>query len=340
MITNEIREKRRKYVCSSDIGALFECNPFMTAYDVWLQKMHKTENVTNDVRELGNELEETIVNWVCLENNLTICPDKELEQLQFICEDYQLFACNLDSLVSHPNQHDLYFPIEAKYTQYAQEWGGQGTEVIPQRIMLQVQNQMLCTESDAVYVGVWIADKKDMIFLRNMIKALKGEDAGFECLLQIDGILKDIDMRHYEIKRNQDMIDKIIDHCTWWWEKYVVTKTPPPMTEPPSMEIVKSIIRNPDKIVPVSAKAVDEYEFTCVNFRAAKSEKDEAKVRLLAETGDAKMWQYPSGEIYEYKTESAGEKINKELLKDRYPDVYIEVSYNGTRKLIKEVKGK
>ena len=138
MITEEQRQQRRKHIGSSDISAIMGVNPFMSEYEVWMSKVYELKDyVPNDSAEIGNYLEDDIVDWVAKKYKFSHYKT-DPEQLRFVCDKHRLFACNIDGLAYND---DIMAAIEGKYTSQIDEWG-YGEETIPDHFMLQVQEQI------------------------------------------------------------------------------------------------------------------------------------------------------------------------------------------------------
>ncbi|HDY90101.1 MAG TPA: hypothetical protein ENH82_18535 [bacterium] len=268
MITSEQREQRRKHIGSSDISAIMGVNPFMNAYEVYLSKIHEMDDyVPSESAEIGNYLEDDIVEWVAKKYKVNCIT--EPNHLWFNSKEHPLFACNIDAFINHDNRFDV-SAIEVKYTSLIDEWGT-GEETIPDHFMLQVQHQMLCTGFDYIIVGVWIA-------------------------------YYGIERRHYVIKRNQKMIDRIVSYGEWWWNTHVIPKVPPKDSPLPIPKEFSRIKKVEGKIIDISSESWTAFTEAKETERIAKKAKDTAMSKVRAELGDAQAGRVPGEENTFYGT--------------------------------------
>jgi len=262
VITEQQRQQRRNYIGSTDSPAIFGVHPFMSGYECWLSKMYELEDYDpGEAAEIGNYLEDDIVDWVAKKYKVDCITNPEA--LWKNSKEHPLFACNLDAIITG----EYKTAIEAKYTGLPEEWGREDNEEIPDHFMLQVQHQMLCTGFDYIIVGVWIASYG-------------------------------IDRRHYVIKRNQNMIDRIIKYDTYWWNKFVIPKVSPENCPLPIPKTFSRIPKVTGKIVDISSEAWKEFDDAKEAERLAGKAKDAAMSKVRAAMGDAQALRLPDGRYY------------------------------------------
>jgi putative phage-type endonuclease len=244
-ITPEQREQRRGFLGASDIGALFGVDPFSTAYDLWCSKKYELDDITdNDAIELGKVMERALVEQVAKKKGLAIEFDVRYES--------GIFAANCDGV-----DVDGRVVVEAKTTSRPWEWGPEGTDQVPYRVTLQVQQQMMCGEAELAYVVV---------------------------LLPVYGRLT---IRIYEIPRSEPLIACIREAGELWWATHVVADLPPP--EDPTLSVVQRIVRevaSDADPVDLSTDTVAEYLSMRKAAGQAKKYADASKARLIAALGD------------------------------------------------------
>ncbi len=288
MITKQQRIERQKHLGSSDIPALFDCDPFRNSADVWVSKVYDLEeSKTSESMEIGTALEPTIVRWIADKYEVGIFHDPE--KLFYICEHNPLFACNMDSVISNLQWdgtnwiHGEPAGIEVKYTTFAQEWGSSGIyndeSAIPQRVYLQIQQQMLCTGFPYILVGVWIASHG-------------------------------MDRRHFKIYRDDKIIKKIEDYGTFWWNKYVIPKVKPPDSPLPSIDTLKAIKRSSETIIDLPAEATQiyfdyldaeqEYKNQKETMKPVETKYNEMQKKLIELLGDNSAGRIGEGIIIRY----------------------------------------
>lgn len=248
-ITAEQREARRQWVGASDVAAICGLDPYRTAYDVWLEKRHRTEDIKSEPAAIGDWLEGPLLDWA-------------QEQLGFDVERGREYrhptlplAANLDGAVY---SNDGPIVVEAKTAglsnpmfRAAEE--GWLPDSPPDRVILQVHAQMMCVGPDCrtAYVAALVAG---------------------------------MGRKLYTVERNDEWCDGIAKIVAEFWKR-VEDGTPPDDT--PTLDVCKRIIREPGKTTPVPADLVTEYEASTALEKNAKRDRETAKARLLASLGDA-----------------------------------------------------
>lgn len=262
MITEAQRKQRRKYIGSSDPAKIMNLHPFENSYDAYLSKIHdmKEQEIT-EAAEIGNALEDDIVDWVAEKYKVKYTSDPN--DLFHISKEHPLFACNLDALVLGDQYKTA---IEAKYTGQADEWG-YGEETIPDHFMIQVQEQMMVMGFDYIIVGVWIA-------------------------------YYGIERRHYVIKRNQKIIDRIIKLGEWWWQEHVIPKVPPKDSPLPIPKTFSRIPKIEGKIIDKEGDVWERREAAMEVLKTATKAKEALDSEVRAAMGDASAMRLGDGKFY------------------------------------------
>lgn len=329
MITKEQRLARKGFLGSSDIPAIFGYSQFKTDYDVFCSKVYDNiESKTSPSAKMGNNLEASIVAWTAKEAGLgKMVTDSE--KLYYVCQEHPIFAANLDGT---PEDTTLRCGIEAKYTTQYWEYGDRGTRELPKRVFCQIQQQLLCSERDYIVVGVFI-DK-------DRIMAAYADDMGFT-KQSIKAMINRADKRFYIVERSIPMISHIINTCEGWWKAHVIPalesdkpeKYAPEIKELPRPETHRNIIPVEGKVVKISDDAWFSWTIAQEKIDAGKKEKDEAWAEMMKEKGNAEIAIFPDNSIFQYKTESGGVKINKQM-KNKAPKEYQRLINKG---YIKEI---
>jgi putative phage-type endonuclease len=270
-LTTEQREARKKYLGSSDLPAVVGVDTWRNASDVWLEKTGRVVRDDKDspIQEVGHAFETAVIDLFAKRKGVTV------ERNVFLVNE--MFCANLDGLIDGP------FPeiVEAKTTGKDEEWGPEGTDEIPERILIQVHEQMYVTscatgrECHVAWVPVLIP--------------------GF----------RHLEVRTYRVERNGVLMDAAIGIGSKFWNEHIVTDTPPDVFLP-SLDMLKRARREPDKIVDVSDSLVERWFEANEKEKAAKKEAEQAKVALIASLGDAEGGQYSKGIVTYYSQHRAG----------------------------------
>src|ERR1041385_8144225 len=141
-ITAAQREKRRKYIGSSDVASIVGLNEFVNAHDLWLGKTGRLVEGNGSVAaDIGQDLEGAVLKMFEREKEVTLVRDIWLEREGIFCANLDAAICDSDRLTQgHANS--VVSPVEAKSTGYQEFWGKEGSEV-PPVVLCQVAWQMM-----------------------------------------------------------------------------------------------------------------------------------------------------------------------------------------------------
>jgi predicted phage-related endonuclease len=248
-ITAEQREQRRQWVGASDVAAICGLDPYRSAYDVWIEKVHRTEDFKSEPADMGDWLEGPLLGWA----ESQVGYDVELER-----------AYNHATLPLAAHLDGIVFPddgprvIEAKTAglcnpMFRAAEAGWLPDSPPERVIIQVHAQMMCVGDDCrtSYVAALVAGLGRML---------------------------------YTVDRNDEWCDGIARRVESFWREVEERRAP---DDTPSLDLCRRIVREPGKTVPVCPDLVTEYEASTALEKSAKRDRDTAKARLLAALGDA-----------------------------------------------------
>jgi putative phage-type endonuclease len=260
MLSQEQREARRKWLGSSDAAAIVGCNPYKTAFDVFLEKTYQTEDIKdNEAIKIGNVLEPSILQWGAAELGVEI----ELNPAMRTHAN-GFMAFNPDALVK--GQPEI---LEAKTAgvlwSYLRDWGEIGTDEVPEQYLIQCQHGM----------GVMGPE-----FKRCHVPALMGG----------------VGLRMYHVERDDELIGSLEVLEEKFWREHVL-KGLPPDDSIPTEDVIKRIRRVPKKTVQVESSLILNWEQAKELAREAQKKADEAKALLLAALGDAEAGESEAGAV-------------------------------------------
>lgn len=251
MLTAEQLAARRHVIGASEVSAVLGMNPFKTAFEVYAEKVGDLDQFEgNRYTDAGNRFEPEVLNWAeeqlgRLERNITVRYGSAP------------IASNLDA-----RWVDTGRPVEAKtaglFGPLSDEWGDDGTDVVPPHYLVQCQAQMLCTESDLAYLAAFLGGR------------------GFAM---------------FKIHRSEKVCKYLATYLPDWWDRHVVKRVPPPMGNT-SLEVLKRLRREPNKVVEVAPQLVADFEQAKAAATAAEKAKEAAQKALLAEMGDAEAAEF------------------------------------------------
>lgn len=270
-LNKEQREARKKYLGSSDLPAVVGVDEWRNASDVWLEKTGRVvrEDKDSPVQEFGHAFEKAVIDLFAKRKGVTV------ERNVFMANE--MFCSNLDGLIEGESLE----VVEAKTTGKGEEWGPEGTDEIPERILIQVHEQMYVVTSAT----------------------------GKECRVAWVPVLipgfRHLEVRTYRVERNDALMESAIAIGSRFWKEHVATDTPPDNFMP-SLDMLKRARRQPEKVVSLADDLVQGWIEADAKEKAAKKESERAKVAVLAALGDAEGGQYSTGLITYYSQHRSG----------------------------------
>lgn len=296
MITPRQRELRRSHLGSSDMPALVGVDPYRTAADVWLQK-------TADIAETGSGA--SLLGQVCESAALQLAA-KELgvrldrRNTYRVSKQDPVFAANVDGLVT-----GLPWAIEAKTTGLTgptpekEMWGEPGTDEVPERVIVQCQHQMFVADLEQVWVAAVIGQR------------------GFVL---------------YRVPRNEQLIAHLRGVGSHFWHQHVEPKVAPPGSVP-SLELLQSLRRQPNKLIELDAALVRSWSEARDQRLAAEKREEEVKRELLAALGDAEAADCPMGRLTYLEQSRAS--IDAKRLRAERPEIADEFASESSYRVLR-----
>lgn len=251
MISAADRERRRSCIGASDVPAILGESPWATAADVYYAKVEGVDQHETEAMALGTAIEPYILDraerW--LGTPLT-------RSVAFVTAPDGIIAPNLDAQISDGT------PVEAKqvgllspWPTHAGQWGPDGSDEIPDHVLLQVQTQIYACGASVGFVAAMIAGR------------------GFGM---------------FRVERNDTLIGVIVERCTAFWTENVLKRVRPPHSLP-SLDVARAIRRTPGKAIVVPAIAVQALHEAREAKREAEDVAEEAERALLGVMGDAEV---------------------------------------------------
>lgn len=249
-ITEAERQKRKGYIGSSDMAAILGSDKFRNAHDVFLDKTNRTEDLKpNEAMEAGTFFEAGVIDWA--ESRLGPLG----RNVELVLNEFHLID-HLDGQVISSGD-----PVEAKtaglFGPLVEDFGEEGSDHLPDRILVQCHCHMICSERDICHVPVFIGGR------------------GFIM---------------YEVKREQMIVDTICDAALDFWD--CIENDTPPENITPSVEFIKRIKRVPKKVVGIEKKLIEEWQDAKDKVKWAEAVCDDAKAAMLNALGDAEAGKF------------------------------------------------
>lgn len=275
-LTKKQLEKRRNYLGSSDLPAILNLDPYRSSYDVWLEK---TGQLT--------EQEETAVmargNY--LEPALLEYTQDVLGEPVINSPELRTDACS--AILDHPDAI-LQFrrkPVEAKSVgNYAKEvWGDEETDQVPDRVVIQCQVHNLCSDQDLCYVPVYLPYREFCMF---------------------------------QVRRDQELIEMIIDAAERFWEINVIGGKKP--DSKPHLAVVRRVRRYPETAIEIADNIVKRKLFVDSLFSRIKRLKEQADADLIASLDQAETGSFSEGIVTYHEYEKSAYEVKPSKFRRLY----------------------
>jgi putative phage-type endonuclease len=283
-ITSAQLQRRKEHLGSSDMAAVLGLDPRHTPYDIWLQKTGKLIDT--------DENSDAMYAGTMFENGVLDHAERELGKLarnQYrSAKDRGIpLGANLDAIVVASG-----LPVEAKTTglfgPVLEHWGDAGTDEVPERVIIQVHVQMICTLTITAHVPAFIGGR------------------GFVM---------------YQVPYEPTIGEVISETADRFWNKHVLADIPPDNSLP-TAKVIKRIRREPESVVDIDYSLIDMWLQAKEIVKAAESEKDRAEAEMLAALGQAEGGATTVGLLTYYAQSRSS--VDTKALKAEHPEIYQE----------------
>jgi len=267
-ITAKQLESRRNHLGGSDIAALFGMSPFLTKYDLWLDKTGKLtpEQSTKKHLQLGNDFEPIILNIASRTlGKLRRNQYRSLKPELPLAVNTDAIAEDKDDCPVEGKSNGIFWPVE-------ETWGEPGTDQVPDRVNLQAHAQMMCCRKDTCYVPALFWGLKFELYVVHL-------DAGIAA--------------------------RIAEAAVDFWQNHIVKDIPPKKTSP-SLAVAKRMIRQPNSVCDIEPDLVAAW-LTAQGARlAAQKEEDAAKAAVLGALGGCEAGRFADREVTYFEQSRTG----------------------------------
>jgi len=175
-------ELRASNVSSTEVSALFGCNPYITKFQLWHQKknMAVDELEPNERMKWGTRLQNSIAYGIAEDKEWTCQPKNE-----YIFDKVLNYGASFDFEVSNPEERCLLEIKNVDYLAFKNGWllHEDGELEAPAHIELQVQHQLLVSGLQTAYIGALVGGNDVKLIKReadkNVHQAIKNAVAAF-----------------------------------------------------------------------------------------------------------------------------------------------------------------
>ena len=279
---------RKNGIGGSEVAALLGASPYKTAYDVWLDKTNRKDDSdevgAKEAVQWGNILETPIADEYA---NRTGNKVARVNKMMFH-ENGIMFA-NIDRRIVGQNR---ILEVETAGLRVAHQWGGDGTDQIPDWYLLQVQHYLSVTGAEGADVAALIGGQE---------------------------------LRIYHIERDNEIIAMLEKAVEKFWP-HVVFDTPP--TNPPSVDHAKALWGVKPAILDSVEKedaeeVVNSIKSIQAEIKELQAKEKEAKGLLADMIGEHEAVTCKGKVVATWKHQVSN-RFNAKKLKEEQPDIHAQ----------------
>lgn len=250
------RELRRSYVGSSDAAAILGLDPWRSAFDVWAAKTGRLRvDIDSVPMLLGRYLEPAVLSW-CEDRLQTTLTRDVFRSVDHRCANFDAIAFDLPAVVEAKTIGLIARPG------YHAEFGGEGTDELPDHIVVQVQHQLAVAAAQKDWPAITVA--------------------------HVPVLLAGVGFVLYRVERNDALIGALLEAEARFWRDHVEANVPPPDVLP-TLDTMRHLDREPGVTVELAPDVVEVWLEARERERAAKADAELAQRRVLAALGDAEV---------------------------------------------------
>lgn len=305
-MTFEILEKRRKYLGASETATILGFGKFVgqTQDSVYWSKVGPAVERDAEHLQMGNDLEPAMVAFA--ERKLGLAFETNPDQ----CFHVLLEGIGANILSATPDGIRLCgsqrYGLEGKAVMHGNpaidQWGDDGTDKVPDNVIIQCQQQMAVWNLEVTFVPVlWCLGYRP-------------------------------EFRLYRVERDPELWDMCIaPRSVEWWMNHVVPQIPPG-EEPIPLDVVKRLERKQGLFVPAPEEVYGHIEAwdICRQIRIKAEKEEEAALRdALSCLGDAEGFDLPDGRKFSYREQNGARRCDLDALKEAHPDIYDQFVTQG-----------
>jgi len=323
MLNNQdFTANRTKYLGGSDIGAILGFSKYRTALDVWLEKTGRIVNkVDNLPVRFGSFAESFVASEYASQTGLRLVHSEEVvahPNYPFMVGHIDRFVFNssFDSPIdSEPlfntdgscaATHLLECKTASPFNQL--DWGELGTDEVPMSYLVQCLWYLAITNLERCDIAVLFGNS---------------------------------DFRIYEIYRDKELEDLIINKAAAFWNDYVQGDTPPPAQCEADYQILfkKELSGKAIEANPVICELTQKLQILNSEIKSKELEISQIKQTIMGQMGEAELLTHQGQVLATWKSPKQSYRLDSKRLEIEHPELipqYQVPIQNSRRLVIKE----
>lgn len=249
MLTEQQIQNRLSGLGASEISALFSLNEYTTPYQIWLEKTGRYKpdfSDKNDRLWWGSNLEDVIAKRYEVLTGEKLSADPYTRY----CPDSEYLLCHIDREIKDKRKL-----VEIKIARYNPAKWGAGVDEIPPQYTVQVQAQLACNPG---------YDEADLVVF----------------------FYQTLEVKIYTIKRNEELIGRIVNAANKFWTQHVLTDVAPQCESIDDVKLAHPIDNSEFlDATPLETDTYEKLKAVRVKLKDLEEEEKKLKTDLIVLTG-------------------------------------------------------
>ena len=310
LINQDFTQDRTKYIGGSDIGAILGLSKFRSALDVWMEKTGKEVKALDSLPlRFGSFAEEFVASEYARHTGSELIHDESI----YLHSEYSFMSAHIDRFVhgdgiAQPPTKILECKTANPFAQ--SDWGDVGSDQVPMSYLCQC----------AWYQAITGIDEADLAVL-----------------------FGNSDFRIYQIQRDKELEDLLLDKATTFWDEYVLKDIPPP---PQSEADYQALFKrgNAEQSIEANLETVKQIARLHLLNAEISTKEDEISVikqHVMGQLENAELLTYQNQILATWKAPKPSFRLDTKRLEQDHPALctnYKSPVQNSRRLLIKELK--
>ena len=307
LINQDFSVDRSKYIGGSDIGAILGLSRFRSPLEVWMEKTGKeTKKLDSLPLRFGSFAEEFVATEYARATGFELVHDESI----YIQPQHSFMSAHIDRFVLEDGSCSPARILECKTANpfSSGDWGEVGSDEVPMSYLCQCIWYMAITNLDKVDLAVLFGNS---------------------------------DFRIYEIARDLELENTILEKASLFWNDYVLKDLPPPAQ---SEADCQTLFSKGDPAKSVEAKA-QTFELTkrlqLLNSEIDVREEEISTIKqnIMNQMGEAESLLYQGKVLATWKAPKPSFRLDSKRLEQDHPEIvnnYKMPVQNSRRLVIKQ----
>ncbi|WP_438979455.1 YqaJ viral recombinase family protein [Polynucleobacter sp.] len=308
LINQDFSVDRSKYLGGSDIGAILGLSRFRSPLEVWMEKTGK-ENKRLDSLPLrfGSFAEEFVASEYARATGFELIHDESI----YIHPQYSFMSAHIDRIVMEDGSSSPARILECKTANpfSSGDWGEVGSDEVPMSYLCQCIWYMAITNIDKVDLAVLFGNS---------------------------------DFRIYEIARDLELENTVLQKASLFWNDYVLKDLPPPAQ---SEADCRALFSKGDPAKSIEAKAqtlelTSRLQVLNSEIDVREQEISTIKQNIMNQMGEAESLTYQGKVLATWKAPKPSFRFDSKRLEQDLPEIannYKMPVQNSRRLVIKQI---